>query len=286
VGGELARERLGRFGVWRTSSDVTPVLAVGLERQGFGAVWLGGSPSGDLRHVDTLLGATTTLVVATGIVNVWNSDAREVATSFARIEGGFPGRFLLGVGVGHRESTSEYARPYDTLASYVEVLRQAGVPRDSLVLAALGPKVLRLAADRTAGAHPYLVTPEHTRLARGILGDGALLAPEHKVVLDPDLDRGRGIGRDRVEDPYLGLSNYTNNLRRLGWSDSDLGGHGSDALIDALVAHGDDAQVAAQLHAHLDAGADHVAVQLLGQSGADPLEGYGRLARALALAPR
>jgi probable F420-dependent oxidoreductase len=233
-----------------------------------------------------LLAATTTLVVATGIVNVWNSDAHEVAASFARIEAGFPGRFLLGVGVGHRESTSGYARPYDTLASYVDVLRDAGVPRDSLVLAALGPKVLQLAADRTAGAHPYLVTPEHTRWARGILGDGVLLAPEHKAVLDPDPESGRAVGRARVKTPYLGLSNYTNNLRRLGWSDDDMAGSGSDALVDALVAHGDGGQVAAQLQAHLDAGADHVAVQLLGHTAGDPLEGYGQLARALALGPR
>jgi probable F420-dependent oxidoreductase len=281
--GALAREQLGRFGVWRGEADVTPALARGLQELGFGALWLGTSPAGDLRLVDTLLGATTTLVVATGIVNVWNSEAGEVAASFARIEADFPGRFLLGVGIGHREATSDYARPYETLASYVDALLGLGVPRDSLVLAALGPRVMKLAADRTAGAHPYLVTPEHTRWARGILGDRALLAPEQKVVLDADLDRGRAVGRARVESPYLGLSNYTNNLRRLGWSDDDLTGGGSDALIDALVAHGEDSRVAAQLHAHLDAGADHVAVQLLAQPGDDPLAGYGQLARALTL---
>lgn len=282
--GALAREQLGRFGVWRGAADVTPPLAQGLEDMGYGAVWLGTSPAGDLRQVHTLLRATTSLVVATGIVNVWDSDAAQVASSFARIEADFPGRFLLGVGIGHREATTAYARPYETLASYVDVLLDRGVPRDSLVLAALGPKVMRLAADRAAGAHPYLVTPEHTRWARGILGDHALLAPEQKVVLDADPDRGRALGRARVQNPYLGLSNYTNNLRRLGWRDDDLAGGGSDALIDALVAHGDDRRVAAQLQAHLDAGADHVAVQLLARpSEEDPLAGYGQLARALEL---
>ena len=187
------------------------------------------------------------------------------------------------MGAGHREATQEYAKPYDTLASYVGVLLGEGVPDTSLVLAALGPKVLRLAAERTAGAHPYLVTPAFTREARRILGAGPLLAPEQKVVLEANPERARAIGRPRVRNPYLGLVNYTSNLRRLGWSDDDLSGGGSDALIDALVAHGSDGQVAAQLTEHFDAGADHVAVQLLTEPGADPLDGYGQLARALGL---
>ena len=149
-----------------------------------------------------------------------------------------------------------------------------GVPRDGLVLAALGPRVLRLAGDRTAGAIPYLVPPEHTAQARALLGPGPLLAPEHKVVLDTDPARARALGRSRVRTPYLGLVNYTSNLRRLGWAEEDLSGGGSDALIDALVAHGSPAEVAAQLARHLDAGADHVCIQLITEEGADPLPGY------------
>jgi probable F420-dependent oxidoreductase len=149
------------------------------------------------------------------------------------------------------------------------------------MLAALGPKVLRLAGERTAGALPYLVPPEHTRQAREILGPGPLLAPEHKAVLDTDAARARALGRARVATPYLGLVNYTSNLRRLGWTDDDLAGGGSDALVDALVAHGSADQVAAELSAHLDAGADHVAIQLLTEPNADPVPGYRDLARAL-----
>jgi probable F420-dependent oxidoreductase len=278
-----ARDQLGRFGVWRGATQLTPDLAVALEQLGFGTLWVGGSPGGDLEQVEQLLDATTTLTLATGIVNMWKDDAHVVAASFRRIDARHPGRFLLGVGAGHREATQEYASPYDTLATYVDVLTVDGVPVDAMVLAALGPRVLRLAAARTAGAHPYLITPEHTRQAREILGPGPVLAPEHKVVLDPDPQRARALGRPRVRNPYLVLINYTSNLRRLGWTDEDLSDGGSDALIDALVAHGSDDQVAARLGQHFEAGADHVAVQLLTQPHDDLLGSYGQLARALGL---
>src|SRR6516162_8493097 len=254
---------LGRFGIWRSASLVTPELAAGIERLGFGALWLGSSPAGDLAQAEELLDATTTLILATSIVNIWQDQPEDVASSFARVQRRHPGRFLLGVGAGNREATQQYARPYETLARYVDVLQAGGVPQDGLVLAALGPKVLRLAAERTAGAIPYLVPPEHTRQARAILGPGPLLAPEQKVVLDADPQRARALGRTRVRTPYLGLVNYTSNLRRLGWSDDDLADGGSDALIDALVAHGSPGQVAAQLTRHLAAGADHVCIQLV-----------------------
>ena len=275
------RDRLGRWGVWRGAYQVTPQLAAEVERAGFGALWLGGSPDGDLALVDELLGATQDLTVGTSVVNMWKDGPHEVARSFARVQERFPDRFVLGVGAGHREATQQYERPYDTLAAYVDTLLGDGVPRDALVLAALGPKVLGLARDRTAGAIPYLVPPEHTRLARDILGPGPLLAPEHKVVLDTDPERARAAGRARVQSPYLGLVNYTSDLRRLGWSDADLSGGGSDALVDALVAHGSAEQVAAQLSRHLEAGADHVAVQLLTGPDADPVPGYQALAQAL-----
>jgi probable F420-dependent oxidoreductase len=275
------RDQLGRFGIWRPGGLLTPELARGLEELRFGTLWIGSSPGGDLALAEELLAATTTLTLATGIVNMWQDDATLVARSFARIESRFPGRFLLGVGAGHREATQQYAKPYETLVAYVDTLLAGGVPADSLVLAALGPRVLRLAADRTAGAFPYLVTPEYTRQARALIGPGPLLAVEHKAVLDADPERARAVGRARVRNPYLGLSNYTGNLRRLGWSDADLADGGSDALIDALVAHGTPAAVAARVTEHLTAGADHVCIQLLTES--DPLDGYRHLAAALNL---
>lgn len=283
MGAMTARADLGRFGIWRSASLVTPELAAGIERLGFGVLWLGGSPAGDLILVEKLLDATATLMVGTSIVNMWRDTAAEVARSYARVQARHPGRFLLGVGAGHREATPQYARPHATMSRYVDALADGGVPRDDLVLAALGPRMLRLAADRAAGAIPYLVPPEHTAWARTLIGPGPLLAPEHKVVLDTDPQRARALGRTRVQHPYLGMVNYTSNLRRLGWADEDLSGGGSDALIDALVAHGSPAEVAADLGRHLDAGADHVAIQLITEEGGDPLPGYAALAPALGL---
>jgi len=274
--------RLGRFGIWRSANLVTPELAAGIERLGFGALWLGSSPAGDLIQAEELLDATTTLILATSIVNMWQDQPEDVAGSFARVQRRYPDRFLLGVGAGHREATQQYAKPYETLARYVDVLQAAGVPRDSMVLAALGPKVLGLARDHAAGAIPYLVPPVHTRQARAVLGPGPLLAPEHKVVLETDPDRARALGRIVVH-PHLGMVNYTSNLRRLGWTGGDLSGSGSDALIDALVAQGSPAEIAAQLTRHLDAGADHVCLHLLTEEGTDPLPAYRALAPALGL---
>jgi probable F420-dependent oxidoreductase len=277
---QRARDQLGRFGVWRGERQATPELAASIEELGFGALWLG-SASGDLAAAEEFLAATTTLIVATGIVNMWQYEPHLVAASFQRVEERFPGRFLLGVGAGHPEMTQHYAKPYDMLTRYVETLLGDGVPADSLVLAALGPKVLRLAAERTAGAHPYLVTTGYTAESRKILGPGPLLAPEQKVVIGTDPERARATGRSRVEKPYLGLANYTANLRRLGWTDADLSGGGSDALIDALAVHGSAAQVVTRLTEHLDAGADHVSIQLLTEPGADPAGGYRELAGAI-----
>jgi probable F420-dependent oxidoreductase len=277
------QERLGRFGVWRGAWQTTPDIAAKLEQLGYGALWLGGSPDGDLVIVDELLDATSGLTVGTSIVNIWKDDPVVVAESFRRIEAGHPGRFILGVGAGHPEATQQYASPYAALQTYVDRLLEHAVPAQSLVLAALGPKVLRLAATRTAGAIPYLVPPEHTRLARELLGPGPLLAPEHKVVADADPERARALGSARVRNPYLGLVNYTSNLRRLGFTDDDLAGNGSARLIDALVAHGTGEQIAEQLTAHLDAGADHVCIQLLTEADADPMPGYEAVAAALVL---
>jgi probable F420-dependent oxidoreductase len=274
---------LGRYGIWRHASGLTPELAGEVEALGYGAIWIGGSPPGDLRLAESLLAATDRIAVATGIVNMWSTPAEEVAASYHRIEAAHPGRFLLGVGIGHPEAVSGYRRPYATIVDYLDRLDEARVPVAGRALAALGPKVLALAAERTAGAHPYLTTPEHTREARALLGEGVLLAPEHKVVLDTDPERARAVGRPAVERPYLGLRNYTSNLLRLGWTEEDLAGGGSDRLIDALVAHGDAQAVAARLTEHLDAGADHVCAQVLTVRGADPLPAVRELAEALAL---
>src|SRR3984957_5526966 len=174
---------LGRYGVFGRATLLTAERARFLESLGYETVWQGGSPPADLAHVSAILDATSTLKVATGIVNVWTADAAEIARSYHRIEAAHPGRFLLGVGVGHPEATATYHSPYQTLVDYLDVLDADGVPVERRILAALGPRVLGLAGTRTAGAHPYLVTPEHSRLARGILGAGKLLPPEPPRVL-------------------------------------------------------------------------------------------------------
>jgi probable F420-dependent oxidoreductase len=273
---------LGRYGVFGRAAVLTTERARILESLGYGTVWEGGSPPAELAHVEAILDATSTLKVATGIVNVWRADAIDVARSYHRIEAAHPGRFLLGIGVGHPEATATYHSPYQTLVDYLDVLDAEGVPVERRILAALGPRVLRLAAARAVGAHPYLVTPEHSRQAREILGPGKLLAPEQRVVLEADPARARAIGRPSVK-PYLRLTNYTTNLRRLGFTAEDVAGEGSDRLVDALVVSGDDAQIRQRFEDHHHAGADHVAIQLIGDPGIDLDAGFRRLAELLAL---
>ncbi|HME76845.1 MAG TPA: LLM class F420-dependent oxidoreductase [Mycobacterium sp.] len=251
---------LGRFGSF--GRGVTPQQAKEIEALGYGAVWVGGSPPAELEWVEPILEATTTLQVATGIVNIWSAPAKPVAASFHRIDKAYPGRFLLGIGVGHPEAVSEYRKPYDALVEYLDRLDDYGVPAERRVVAALGPRVLKLSAQRSAGAHPYLTTPEHTSYARELIGPSAFLAPEHKVVLTTDAEQARAVGRKAL-DIYLNLANYLNNWRRLGFTDDDITRPGSDRLVDAMVAHGTTDSIAARLNEHLDAGADHVAVQVL-----------------------
>ncbi|MBX8691389.1 TIGR03620 family F420-dependent LLM class oxidoreductase [Mycobacterium sp. 20091114027_K0903767] len=253
---------LGRYGVW-TFGAVQPEQAAEIEQLGYGALWVGGSPAADLSFAEPILERTKSLQLATGIVNIWTADAAAVADSFHRIEAAHPGRFVLGIGVGHPEHTGEYRKPYEALVEYLDVLDAAKVPTSRLVIAALGDKVLKLSAQRSAGAHPYLTTPEHTAHARDVLGEAVFLAPEHKVVLTTDGVAARAIGRDTV-DFYLNLSNYLNNWRRLGFTEDDITKPGSDKLIDAVVAHGTADAIAARLQQHLANGADHVAIQVLG----------------------
>ncbi|MDQ2636547.1 MAG: LLM class F420-dependent oxidoreductase [Actinomycetota bacterium] len=256
------KPELGRFGVW-TFGTVKPEQAVEIEKLGYGAVWIGGSPSGDLDYVEPILERTENLTVATGIINVWTAPAEQVAEAYHRVEDAYPGRFLLGIGVGHPEHTEEYRKPYDVLVEYLDALDAAKVPTSRRVIAALGPRVLKLSAQRSAGAHPYLTTPQHTGEARNILGPTVFLAPEHKVALARDAEASRTIGREAV-DFYLNLSNYLNSWKRLGFTEEDLAKPGSDRFIDAVVAHGTPDDIAGRLTEHLDAGADHVTIQVLG----------------------
>jgi probable F420-dependent oxidoreductase len=219
--------------------------------------------------------------VATAIVNMWTNDAAEIARSYQRIAAKHPDRFLLGVGVGHPEAVKTYQRPIDKIVEYLDGLDAGGVPAERRVLAALGPKALALAADRAAGSHPYLTVPEHTHRARAALGPDRLLVPEQTVVVETDPAAARAIARPFLRTPYLSLRNYVNNLLSLGFTEADVAGGGSDRLVDALVPHGAPAEIGASVLRHVEAGADHVGIQVLAAPGADPMPGYRALAEVL-----
>jgi probable F420-dependent oxidoreductase len=267
----MTTPNLGTFGAFGHHSmwqQLSPEQLREIEALGYGAIWAGGSPAAELSWVDPILDQTDNLKLATGIVNIWTAEAGPVAESFHRIEKAHPGRFLLGIGVGHPEAHQQYRKPIDALTDYLDKLDEYGVPKNSRVVAALGPKVLKLSAERAAGAHPYLTTPEHTAEARGLIGAEALLAPEHKAVLTTDPEKARAVGRKALEI-YLNLANYLNSWKRLGFTDEDVAKPGSDRLVDALVAYGTPDEIAARLKEHITAGADHVAVQVL--TGPDKL---------------
>ena len=256
-----SKPELGRFGLW-VRDAVPPEQAVEIEKLGYGAVWVGGSPAAELSFVEPILARTTTLRVATGVVTTWIAGPGAVAESFHRIEQAYPRRFLLGIGVGHPEALAQYRKPIEALNAYLDKLDEYGVPVNRRVIAALGPRVLRLSAERSAGAHPYLTTPDHTAQARTLMGAQAFLAPEHKVLLTTDMTHAREVGRQTL-DMYLGLQNYVNNWNRLGFNDHDLTRPISDRLIDAMIAYGTTDAIAARLNEHLDAGADHVPIRVL-----------------------
>lgn len=251
---------LGTFGVWLGTSSVDAGIALDIERLGYPTLWVGGIPDARWDAVGEALEGTDTLIVSTGIVNMWRADVGDAAESYHRLAQEFPDRFQLGVGIGHPERSREYRSPYDTMVGYLDGLAEREVPADRTVLAALGPRVLRLARDRTAGAHPYLTTPEHTRTAREVLGEGPLLAPEHKVIVGTDAAEARATARDYLAR-YLGLTNYRRMLRGLGFTEEDIDSGGSDRLVDALVLHGDAESVADRLREHITAGADHLSIQ-------------------------
>ena len=254
-----------------------------VEQLGFGTFWLGGSQQ--LPALRPLLEATTTLAAATGILNVWQSDPAQVARDFAELDRDFPGRVLLGIGIGHPEATSQYAKPLTSMREFLDGLDAATDPvaPDRRCLAALGPKMLDLARERSLGAHPYFVAPAHTRAARQRLGQGALLAPEMACVIDEDAESGRARARAYAE-LYLGLRNYTNNLLNYGFDERDIADGGSDRLIDAVVPHGSADRLAGTAREYLDAGADHVCLQTAGVEGVPRAE-WTALASALGIRP-
>lgn len=277
-----AARSFGRIGLWRGGSLLTPEMATAVERLGYGAVWIGGSPHADLAVAEGLLNATEHLTVATGIVNIWTSPASEVAASFHRLERTHPGRFMLGIGIGHREALGEqYQKPYSALVSYLDTLDAEGVPVERRVISALGPRTLRLAAERSAGTHPYMSTPVHTRFARSIVGPGPLVAPEQRLIANTDVATARADAR-KFLSRYLSLSNYRRTLENHGFTAAELDDGATDAAVDALVPHGTPAELAAAVQGHLDAGADHVCVQVL-PAREDPLVALESLASELGL---
>ncbi len=252
-------------------------MARAVEQMGFRSLWVGGSPPGDLTHVESLVAATESIVVVTGIVNMWKDDADLAAASFRRIDTRYPGRFVLGVGIGHPEATREYDSPYLTMVDYLDRLETLGVPKQQMILAALGPRALRLSADKTAGTHPYFTSPRHTHMAREIVGPEILIAPEQTVVLDTDPATARLAARGFMKR-YLQLVNYRSSLLREGWHEADFDNGGSDRLVDAIVLHGGALEVADGIKAHHAAGADNVNVQVL---GSEQLAAYESLAEVL-----
>jgi probable F420-dependent oxidoreductase len=270
---------LGRIGIWHSVNKGGPGLVTRLEELGYGAFWLGGSPS--VEQARPYIEAGTTIPVITGILNVWQHDPADVARDHAKLTADHPDRFILGIGIGHPEATSDYTRPLKTMRDFFDGLDAAEtpVPKDQRLAAALGPKMLDLAAERSLGTHPYFIDAQHTRFARERMGADALLAPEVAVVVEEDPETARKLAREYAS-MYLRLSNYTNNLLKFGFTERDLADGGSDRLIDAVIPHGSPEAIADAIRAHLEAGADHVCLQPLGH-GPEPLEDFAALAKAL-----
>ncbi len=254
---------LGRYGAIGAFTYLPPeardTVAKELEQLGFGALWLANATVDEAAPV---VDATSTIVVGTAIQSIWRQDAARTSAAHAEVAAKHPGRFVLGLGVSHAQSTAEYTRPYPTMVAYLDALDAAAtpVPAGHRMLAALGPKMTRLARDRAAGSLPYLVTADHVAEARAALGEDTLLAPELGVVLEADPERARTLARGMLER-YLNYTNYRNNWLRGGFTEDDLAGGGSDRLIDALFAWGDDDRVRERIEAFRTAGADHVVVQ-------------------------
>jgi probable F420-dependent oxidoreductase len=286
---------LGRAGVWLGSMANLPApefrrAVAEIEAMGFGTIWIGEAIGREPMAASALiLSATQRVTVATGIANMYVRDATAMMNGARTLAEAWPNRFVLGIGVSHVPLVSErghqYDKPVTTMRSYLDAMEHAAfrlksAPTPPVVLAALGPKMLELARERTAGAHPYFVPVEHTKEARRILGSDRVLAPEAAVVFARDRESARTAG-NRYMNTYLNLENYRRNLERLGWGAEDLTAPGSDRIFDAVVAWGDEQTIARKLKGHVDAGADHVAVQVLSKPDVAPLDDLRRLAPLL-----
>ena len=288
---------LKKIGIWTGAFESQPATkikaaATELEQLGYGAIWYSeGLGRESLTQAGLLLSATSHIVIATGIANIYGRDPMTMASAQKTLTEAYPERFLLGLGVSHvplveRLRGHAYEKPVAKMSEYLEAMDKA--PYNSVrpvtmhrVLAALGPKMLELAASRSDGAHTYNVTPEHTSTARRILGQGPLLAVEQAVVLEKDVARARKIARAFLAF-YLTLPNYTNNFLRLGFTEDDCTGEGSDRLIDAIVAWGDAEAIRGRIDSHFAAGADHVCIQALPADPKSlPSEEWRQLAKAL-----
>jgi probable F420-dependent oxidoreductase len=290
---------LGRTGLWTFQLDLQPAakareVVAELEEMGWRSIWL---PEAVGRESFTnsalVLSASERMIVATGISSIWARDAMAMAAGQLTLCEAFPGRFLLGLGVSHQPMVDHlrghrYEKPLELMRTYLDAMDRvvyvSPKPEDEprRVLAALGPRMLELAAERALGAHTYFVPIEHTPVARGRLGEGPMLFVEQAVVLSTDPGEARAAARQHMAT-YLSLPNYTNNLRRLGWGDDDLAAGGSDRLVDAIVAWGDLDEVVSRIGAHHDAGADHVCIQVLDRDAtALPVQQWRELAGALA----
>jgi probable F420-dependent oxidoreductase len=298
IGGRALAARLGRVGIWnfalqRLAADDEGAAIREYERLGYPTVWIPESLGSKevFAHSSILLAASERAIVAPGIASIYARDPMAMANGARAVGEAYPGRFVLGIGVSHAPSVAQrggdYGRPIEAMTGYLDGMAAASYAGPDvgepvpLVLAALGPRMLELAATRADGAHPYFVPVEHTPIARAALGPVPCLAVECTAVLSTDPEAARRIGRAFARH-YLALPNYANNLRRLGWSDEDIANDGSDRLIDAVIAWGDVDSIVARVKAHLDAGADHVCIQLRAESSADPaLAGYADLASGL-----
>lgn len=289
---------IGRVGIWSFTLELIPArqaqdAAAEIEALGYKAVWIPEAMGREaFTHSAVLLAGTRRLVVATGIANIFARDPVTMAAAQKTVTEAYPDRFLLGMGVSHAPLVEgvrghRYDKPLTTMRNYLDAMDAApflAVPPTTApvrVIGALHPKMLKLAAERTAGAHPYFVPPEHTAQARQIMGKGALLAPEQAVVLETDASKARDIARGHMMT-YLALPNYVNNLKRLGFTDDDVANGGNDRLVDAIVAWGDIDAIVRRVKAHHDAGADHVCVQVLDPDPRQlPLRQWRELAPAL-----
>ncbi len=280
------RESLGRVGAWSFAFESLPAAeereaVAEIESFGYRAIWIPEAVESRevFAHAAWILSNTERVVAASGIANIWARDPSAMANGWRMLSDAYPGRFVLGIGVSHEGSVARrggrYERPYSAMRAYLDAMDRASssapepetTPR--LILAALGPRMLELAAERAHGVHPYFVPVEHTAFARQRLGPGPVLAVEQTVVLESDPSQARRVARGFALD-YLQTENYARNLKRVGWTDADVAGQGSDALIDAVIAWGDVDRVALRVRQHLEAGADHVCVQVVAEDDLDP----------------